>query len=218
MFIDDPTYYNACQYIVYRAFRYPSYHSQWRYPYAITMAPDIFLLGLLGILAVRRDLQVFGVLLGYLACWLPHYYGVSVYSGILSYFISQWLCYNLCEQYFWKVAEKKVTRFVSSLLAISSSALAIYLKYVSNDINLPEVVCGAIIGLFWGCVWWKLHNKFAPPIYTWLSKLWLVEMMLFRNTCWMHDLAFFEYHHVLRYLHLLDHFQAANEAEIAANV
>lgn len=193
---------NSDYVIIYQAFRYPNESPFLRYLALLTLAPDIIVMYLLGILAVRRDLHVIGVLVGLVPCLLlPNLFLCSASTAFLCYFSSYLCCFKCIKGHFWQkgLRSLRAQRTASIAFAFLVAISAIATNIVLGEITLLETLLSTIGGSIWGVVWWKIHRKYSPNIYTRLSRHWLLETLMLRNTCWISDLTAFECHNEMLY-------------------
>lgn len=191
----------ADKYIVYQAFRYPNDHHFMRYIALLTMAPDVIVMYLLGILAVRRDLHVVGVLIGTLPCLLFNLFFRSASVAVLCYFTSYLCCFKCMKGHYWQrgLRRLRAQRTTAIVFSITITFLSTAANWNLDEIDLHDSFYSLIGGSVWGVVWWKVHQRYAPNIYTSLSKHWILEILMFRNTCWIPDLTAFECHYEMKY-------------------
>lgn len=182
--------------IVYQAFRFPSQHQYpaMQYLAILTMVPDLIVMYLLGILAVRRDLHMVGILAGALPCLLPKLFFKSASAALLCYFTVYLCCFSCMIAHDWQKGLKRLraqrTTSISYLITVSAAAMTV--NWILEEVSMSGTLGLSIGGSCWAIVWWKIHRKYAPNIYARVSKHWISELLMLRNTCWISDLTAFE--------------------------
>lgn len=192
---------NTNRSIIYQVYRYPNDNTVLRYVGLVKLAPDVILMYLLGILIVRRDLHIIGILVGVLPCLLANLYHRSSSAALLCYFAVYLCCFKCLNSHHWQRGLRSLrsrrTSFVVFVFLVALAAIAANICF--EEITLNETIFQLIGGSCWGVCWWKIHRKYAPNIYTRLARHWLFEILMIRNTCWISDLTAFECHYEMMY-------------------
>lgn len=188
--------------IIYQVLRYPTEVSLMQYLALLTMAPDVIVLYLLGILVVRRDLHVIGVLIGTLpCCLLPNLLLRSASIAILWYFTGYLSSFKCIKGHYWQQGLRRLRarRTASIAFACVVALTSMAVQIVLGEMTAVETIVSMIGGYSWGVAWWKIHRKYSPSIYARVSRHWLCEILMIRNTCWISDLTAFECHYEMTF-------------------
>ncbi|XP_065226343.1 dolichyldiphosphatase 1-like isoform X2 [Planococcus citri] len=173
--------------------------------------------GFVTLITFRRDLHTItlfiGVLLNELICMTLKYiiaeprpyirnndqlyseYGMPSSHATMMFYLSTYMFYFMFIRtnyvkvdfitHLWKILITTMFFVWAIMMAISR----VYLKYHS----IEQVVCGAIVGIIFGTVWFVVTQFFLTPLYPAIVSWRISEFLLIRDTTLIPNILWFEY-------------------------